>query len=235
MKTMPLSTSYTTTGKEFTNTLRDFSNKCWRRATLIIGHALAGIPIVPRPEDLPNDVVESLGDILGKCGVDDYLLVGNKIPQLIWYLIKNHARALAKVFINKYNGAVSEVRRVLNIARGRAVFMRLRVLWSWAIINNSQAVKLNKVVKPGDADAALHIASFAIQHVASTDLIMLILDALRPLRGKAPQRYLEVLAFASNREDLDSDTVVHIFYELNEILDDYGDVLGGMPGSSQMQ
>jgi len=73
----------------------------------------------------------------------------------------------------------------------------------------------------------LHIASFAIQHVASTDLIMLILDALRPLRGKAPQRYLEVLAFASNREDLDSDTVVHIFYELNEILDDYGDVVRG--------
>jgi len=27
-------------GKEFTNTLRDFSNKCWRRAALIIGYAL---------------------------------------------------------------------------------------------------------------------------------------------------------------------------------------------------
>ena len=215
-------------GKEFTNTLRDFSNKCWRRATLIIGHALAGIPIVPRPEDLPNDVVESLGDILGKCGVDDYLLVGNKIPQLIWYLIKNHARALAKVFINKYNGAVSEVRRVLNIARGRGGIHETEGFYGLGLSSIiAKAVKLNKVVKPGDADATLHIASFAIQHVASTDLIMLILDALRPLRGKAPQRYLEVLAFASNREDLDSDTVVHIFYELNEILDDYGDVVRG--------
>jgi len=215
-------------GKEFTNTLRDFSNKCWRRATLIIGHALAGIPIVPRPEDLPKDVVESLGDVLGKCGVDDYLLVGNKIPQLIWYLIKNHARALAKVFINKYNGAVGEVRRVLNIARGRGGIHETEGFYGLGLSSIiAKAVKLNKVVKPGDADAALHIASFAIQHVASTDLIMLILDALRPLRGKAPQRYLEVLAFASNREDLDSDTVRHIFYELNEILDDYGDVVRG--------
>jgi hypothetical protein len=215
-------------GKEFTNTLRDFSNKCWRRATLIIGHALAGIPTVPRPEDLPSDVVESLSDALGKCSVDDYLLVGNKIPQLIWYLIKNHARALAKVFINKYNRAVGEVRRVLNIARGRGSINPAEVFYGLGLSSIiAKAVKLNKVVKPGDADAALHIASFAIQHVASTDLIMLILDALRPLRGKAPQRYLEVLAFASNREDLDSDTVEHIFYELNEILDDYGDVVRG--------
>jgi len=45
-------------GKKLTNTLKAFSNECWKRAALIIGHALAGHPIVPRHEDLPEDLRE---------------------------------------------------------------------------------------------------------------------------------------------------------------------------------
>ena len=213
-------------GKDFTNTLRDFSNKCWRRAALIIGHASAGIPIVPRPEVLPNDVVESLGDILGKCGVDDYLLVGNKIPPLIWYLIKNHTRALVKVFINKYNEVVAEVKRVLNTARGRGSIYDAESFYGLGLASIiARAVESGKPVGPSDADAALHMASFAIQHVASANLIIPILRTLRPLRGKAPLGYLKLLAFASNRGNLGLFTVMHIlieFIELSEVLDDYG-------------
>jgi len=51
--------------------------------------------------------------------------------------------------------------------------------------------------------------------------------ALEPLRGKAPHRYLELLASASDMENLDLSTVRYIFDKLNEILDNYGDVVRG--------
>jgi hypothetical protein len=105
-------------GEKLASALKVFSN-CWKRAALIIGYASAGHPIVPRPEDLRKDVIESLGDALNRCGVNDYLLVGNVIPPLIRRLIKNHARVLTEAFIDRYNEAVAEVNRILNIARGR--------------------------------------------------------------------------------------------------------------------
>jgi hypothetical protein len=215
-------------GKDFTNTLRDFSNECWRRAALIIGHALAGHPIVPRPEDLPNDVVESLGDALNRCEIDDYLLVGNKIPQLIWYLIKNHARASTEAFIDRYNEAVAEVNRILNIARGRGSIYDAEGFYGLGLASIiASTAKSGKVVKPGDADATLHIASFAIQHVTSANLIIPILRTLRPLRGKAPLGYLKLLAFASNRRPSTFFTVMYILIELSEVLDNYGYEVGG--------
>jgi len=54
-----------------------------------------------------------------------------------------------------------------------------------------------------------------------------VLGALEPLRDKAPHRYLELLVLASNMEILDLITVRYIFDKLNEILDDYGDVVRG--------
>jgi len=73
----------------------------------------------------------------------------------------------------------------------------------------------------------LHIASFTIQRVVFPHLIKLVLGALEPLRDKAPHRYLELLALASNMENLDLITVWYIFDKLNEILDNYGDVVRG--------
>jgi len=212
-------------GEKLTNTLKVFSN-CWKRAALIIGHALAGYVSVPRPEDLPSDVVESLGDALNRCSVDDYLLVGNEIPLLIIGLA--YTRALAEAFIDKYNEVVDEVNRILGIARSRGSIRLAEGLYGLGLASIiANAARLGRDVKPGDADVALHIASIAIQHVALTDLIMLILDALEPLRGKAPLRYLELLASASDMANLDSGTVRYIFDELNGILDNYGDVVRG--------
>jgi len=215
-------------GEKLTNTLKVFSN-CWKRAALIIGRALAGRVSVPRPEDLPEDVRESIKGALDKCGVDDYLLVGNVIPPLIWYLIKNHARALTEAFIDEYNETVGEVSRVRDIVkyrdRGISSAERFYGLGLASII--AKAAESGKPIEPGDADAALHIALSAIQHVVSAYRIIPILSALEPLRGKAPQRYLEPLAAALNMENLDRDTVGHIFKELNEILGNYGDVVRG--------
>jgi hypothetical protein len=218
-------------GKDFTNTLKVFSNECWKRAALIIGHALAGIPTVPRHEDLPEslrrDVAESLGNALNRCGVDDYLLVGDKIPPLIWYLIYN-IRVSTEAFIDKYNEAVAEVNRILNIARSRGGIYDAESFYGLGLASIiANAARLGRDVKPGDADTALYIASFTIRRVALPHLIKSVLGALEPLYGKAPHRYLELLALASNIENLDLITVRYIFDKLNEILDNYGDVVRG--------
>jgi hypothetical protein len=217
-------------GKKLTNTLKVFSNECWKRAALIIGYALAGIPIVPRPEDLPEslrgNVAESLGNALNRCGVDDYLLVGNVIPPLIMGLA--YTLAFAWAFIDKYNEAIGEVNRILNIARGRGRIYDAESFYGLGLASIiANAARLGKVVKPGDADTALHIVSFIIQRVVLPHLIKLVLGALEPLYGKAPHRYLELLAAASDMENLNLITVRYIFDKLNEILDNYGDVVRG--------
>jgi KaiC/GvpD/RAD55 family RecA-like ATPase len=212
-------------GENLTSALKVFSNECWKRAALIIGYASAGRVSVTRPKDLPSDVVGSLGDALGKCEeIDNYLLVGNKIPQLIVGLAYTHV--LTEAFIDKYDGAVVEVRRALGIARSRGGINPAEEFYGLGLASIiANAAESGKPVEPGDADVALYIASFAIQDVASPDLIKSVLGALEPLRGKAPHRYLELLAPASDMENLDLITVRYIFDELNEILDNYGDVV----------
>ncbi|MDT7970930.1 MAG: hypothetical protein RQ842_10190, partial [Vulcanisaeta sp.] len=214
-------------GERLKHALKPYTD-CWKRAALIIGAALAGRDSVPRPEDLPEslrgNVAKSLGNALNRCGVDDYLLVGNVIPPLIRYL--TYTRVLTEAFIDKYNEAVAEVNRILNIARGRGIIYNAEELYGLGLASIiANAARLGRDVKPGDADAALRIASFTIQSVALPHLIKLVLGALEPLYGKAPHRYLELLAYASNTEGLDRDTVRHIFGKLNEILDKYGDAV----------
>jgi hypothetical protein len=219
-------------GEKLTGALRSFGN-CWKRAAYIIGHALAGRILVTGPEDLsvflPEDlrksVVESLGDALNRCEIDDYLLVGNLIPPLIWYLIRSHARALTEAFVDKYDEAVAEVSRVRDTARGRGISGAEGVYGLGLASIIAYAAGSGKVVESGGTDAALHIASFAILDVASADLIRPILSALRSLRDYAPHRYLSLLFSALSIENLDHDTVRYILDELNGILDNYGDVV----------
>jgi len=224
-------------GEKLTNTLKVFSNKCWKRAALIIGRALAGIPIVPRPEGFPEslrrDVVESLGNAFNRCGVDDYLLVGNEIPQLIWYL--TYTRVLTEAFVDRYNEAVAEVNRILNIARDGGDINGDESFYSLGLASIiAKAVESGKPIEPGDADAALHIVLLSIKHAMLLSLTKPELSALVPLRDKAPQKYLEVLAFALNKASsrlsymrLDSDTVMYILNEFDYILNKYGDGVKG--------
>jgi len=213
------------------NALKPYTNY-WKRTALIIGHALAGHPIVPRPKDLPEslrgNVAGSLGDALNRCEIDDYLLVGNEIPPLVWYLIENHAYALTEAFVDKYNEAVDEVRRVLGITRDRGNIHAAEEFYGLGLASIiAKAVEPGKPVDSSDADVVLRLASFAIQRVVSADLIVPILRILESLRGKAPQRYIELLVPASFIENLDLGTVRYIFDELNKILDNYGDVVKG--------
>ena len=220
-------------GEKLTNTLKVFSNECWKRAALIIGHALAGIPIVPRsedlsvflPEDLRKSFVESLGDALKECDVDYYLLVGNVIPPLIRYLTKDHVYALAEAFVDKYNEAVAEVRRVRDTARDKGISDAEKFYGLGLASIIAKAVESRKSIEPGDADIVLNFASSTVQRVVLPGLIMPILYALRPLSGKAPQRYIQLLTAASNMVNLDSGTVRYILSELSYVLSNYGDVV----------
>jgi len=188
---------------------------------------LTGHVSVPRLEDLPESlrrvVAESLGDALRECDVDYYLLVGNVIPPLIRYL--TYTLALTLAFIDRYNEAIDEVNRILNIARGRGGIYDTESFYGLGLASIiANAAGLGRDVKPSDADTALHIASFTIQRVASPGLIKSVLGALEPLYGKAPDRYLEPLVAASDMENLDLITVWYIFDKLNKILDNYGNV-----------
>ena len=227
------------------NALKPYTN-CWKRTALIIGAALAGrdslprfdipLPIVIRPgsppKSLREDIAESLGDALGGCGVDDYLLVGDKIPPLIMNLIKNHARALAEAFVDKYNEAINEAGRVRDTARGRSIYGAEGVYGLGLASIIAKAAESGMPVGPSDADAALYIASFAMSHVRSAHHIIQILSALAPLRDMAPQRHLEVLASALDRVFnlgmcKDWDTVMNILNELDYILNKYEDRVKG--------
>ncbi|MDT7971184.1 MAG: hypothetical protein RQ842_11480, partial [Vulcanisaeta sp.] len=204
---------------------------CWKRAALIIGFALTGHPMVPRPEDLSvlpedlrKDIVESLGDALKECDVDYYLLVGNKMSPLI--MRPAYTLLLAWAFIDRYKEAIGEVNRILNIAGGRGSIYDAESLYGLGLASIiADAARLNRDVKSGDADIALYLASFTIQSVASPGLIMPTLYALRPLSGKAPQRYIQLLTAASNMVNLDSGTFRYILSELSYVLSNYGDVV----------
>ncbi len=257
--------------EKLTDALRASSDKCWKRAIYIIGHALAGHSIVYGFKDLSaflskylrkidiesqcNDlsesrrvgdkiplsslqakhyacIVKSLGDALKECSVDDYLIVGDKIPQLIMGLIGNHACALAGAFVDKYNESVNEVKRLLNITKKRALYNEEARygLGLAAVIAN--AAESGMPVGPSDADAALYIGSFARPNVLFTNPVMPILSVLAPLRDMAPQRYLEVLASALDRVFKlgmckDWDTVMNILNELDYILNKYEDRVKG--------
>ena len=213
-----------------------------------LGYALSrlGVDVDEIPSLIMNlskysaSVVEFLGDALKECGVDVYLLVGNKIPPLIMNLTKDYAYALTEAFVDKYNEAIAEVRRVLNIIKNRSDLYNDEVLYSLGlalIIANTAG--LGRPIEPSDADATLHIVSSTMQHVisfTSLSLIKPVLGALVPLRDKAPQRYLEVLASALGKVSTpdilgfmcpDLDTVMYILNEFDYILNKYRDGVKG--------
>jgi len=257
--------------EKLTDALKDLSDKCWKRAIYIIGHALAGHSIVYGLKDLSaflskylrkNDIesqcddssesrrvgdriplssllakryaciVKSLGDALKECDVDDYLLVGDKIPQLVMGLIGNHACALAGAFVDKYDESVNEVKRLLNITKNRALYNQEAHYGLGLATIIANAAESGKPVEPSDADVALYIGSFARANVLFTNPVMPILSVLAPLRDKAPQRYLEVLASALDRVFKlgmckDWDTVMNILNEFSYILNKYEDRVKG--------
>jgi hypothetical protein len=175
--------------------------------------------------------VESFFSALNRCGVDDYLLVDDEIPPLVMNLIENHVHVLTEAFVDKYNEIIAEIKRVLNVVKNRSNIYEDEVLYSLGLVSIiANAAGLGKYIEPSDADAALHIVSSVIQHVPLTKSALRV---LAPLRDKAPQRYLEVLALAVNKVStqgmmcLGWDAVMYILNEFDYILNKYGDGVKG--------
>jgi tetratricopeptide (TPR) repeat protein len=133
--------------------------------------------------------------------------------------------ALAEAFVDKYNEAVAEVRRVRDTARDKGISDAEKFYGLGLASIIAKAVESRKSIEPGDADIVLNFASSTVQRVVLPGLIMPILYALRPLSGKAPQRYIQLLTAASNMVNLDSGTVRYILSELSYVLSNYGDVV----------
>jgi len=209
---------------------------CWHRAALIAGHALAGHTVLPRREQLPEDVAEALGDALEPCTVDDYLTLEGKIPWLstsvvgfLYYIEVPYARDLSQ--IRKIRERLCVLTpfadaEIINAARKTAEGLLVR--WGkrdfWWLPEFSYALGLAALVAGGEvdgetADLLLYAASFAVQRVAVPVAVLPVLEALRPLGEKAPHRYIVALAAASELETLNQETVQYVNDALQQLKD----------------
>jgi|GEM_PF-1013687 hypothetical protein len=217
-------------GEEFFEKLSQFSN-CWKRAALIIGYALTWQLVLPDKEKYSDSEVV---DVLNPCKIDEYLLVDNKIPDfaaaitmaITRYLMirqKNLPLLLvvpykfASIFANEYENAIDEIKKLLEIWRKRGIYYDFETKYALGLASIvADTARRGEAINEDDADVALK----ATLPVARSIYVRLILDALMHLRDKAPQRYLEILAEASQIE-LDKNTVRFIYDELNYILSNF--------------
>jgi len=210
------------------------SRRCWRRAVLIAGHALAGYPVLSRREQLPEDVAEALGDALKPCAVDDYLTIDGKIPWLstnvvgfLYYIEVPYARDLSQIRkIRERLCILTPFADVEIIKAERKTAEELLVRWGkrdfWWLPEISYALGLTALAAEAKvdgemADLLLYAASAAVQRVAVPVAVLPVLEALRPLGEKAPHRYVVALAAASELTLLDQETAEYIYVALQQL------------------
>jgi energy-coupling factor transporter ATP-binding protein EcfA2 len=212
------------------------SRRCWRRAVLIAGYALAGYPVLSRRERLPEHVAEALGDALEPCAVDDYLTINGEIPWLstsvvgfLYYIEVPYARDLSQ--IRKIRERLCVLTpfadaEIIKAARKTAegLLARWRKRDFWWLPEISYALGLAALVAGGEvdeetADLLLYAASFAVQRVVVPVAVLPVLEALRPLGEKAPHRYVVALAAASELTLLNQETVQYVNDALQQLKD----------------
>jgi polyhydroxyalkanoate synthesis regulator phasin len=210
--------------KKFLEELSQFSN-CWKRAALIIGHALIWNPKLPKEKYSDSTIV----DVLNYCDIDDYLLVDNEIPYFVemlvtylytTYLYTNGSSPFTRIFANEYENAIEEAKKLLEIwrKRGESYDFEVRYALGLALIV-AEATRLGKAVNEDDAGMILKATLPAVL-LTIHQYVKYILKALEPLRDKAPQQYLAMLVVALNQKPTD-DTVMFIYDELKYILSNF--------------
>jgi hypothetical protein len=210
-------------GEKFSKELSRFSN-CWKRAAVIIGHALTWNFKLPDKESLPDE--SKVTDPLNPCDIDHYLLVSNNIPLIFVdaLYIPSFMNSFAGVFANEYENAINEVKKLLKIWRGE--IRGFEVLYALGLVLIvAEAARLGRDVNEDDISAVLKTANYAVQLAVFPFCVDYILMALRFLRDKAPQQYIVALAKASIIETLYVDMVRSIYDELNYVLSNYFDRL----------
>jgi hypothetical protein len=211
------------------------NRRCWRRVALIVGLALAGSPVLPLGVQLPKDAAETMGDALKPCAVDDYLMIGNKIPTLLlnvvwfpYYVEVQYARDLSQIrrirerlgVLTPYANTevIRAVKKITDepVSRWRRrLFTHFESFYALGLA----ALASGSEVDGETADMLLYIASVVTRWVFHPAAVLPILAALRPLGEKAPHRYVATLAAASQLETLDPETVWYIYDALQQFKD----------------
>jgi hypothetical protein len=192
---------------------------CWQRVALIVGHALAVYPRLPKRERLSKDVVEALGDALKPCAVDEYLTIDGVIPPLSISVARlMHKRELNILSPLADTKTIDDVRKTAEglLAKWRGSDINLHeAFYALGLAALAAGGKVNKKT----ANRLLYAASFAVQEVAHPAAVLPTLAALRPLGKKAPHRYVSLLAAASELRTLDPETVRYIYVALQKLQD----------------
>jgi len=208
--------------------------RCWERAALIAGHALARHTVLPRREQLPEDVAETLGDALRPCAVDAYLTIDGKIPPLSIYVVRfpyyvevRYAIDLPQIRrIRERLGVLSPLADAEAINAAKKTAEELLARWrrrGFGLPEAFYALGLAALAAGAEVDEEttdllLYAASSAVQEVAHPAAVRWVLAALRPLGEKAPHRYVSLLV-ASELVTLDPETVWNIYYALQQFKD----------------
>jgi len=209
------------------------SRRCWERAAFIAGHALARHTVLPRREQLPEDTAETLGNALRPCAVDAYLTIDSEIPTLSidvvsfpYYVEARYARDLSQIRsirerldvlfsladAEAINAVKTTVERLI-VKRGKGGAGLRAALHALGLA----ALAARAEVDEETADLLLYAASFGAQKVARRAAVLPVLAALRLLGEKAPHRYVEVLANASEFTTLKQETARYIYDELQQL------------------
>ena len=207
--------------------------RCWQRAALIAGHALAGHVTLPKRGLLPEDGLETLRDALEPCAVDAYLTIDGEIPPLptsvvgyLYYIEVPYAGDLSQIRrIRERLGVLTPYADVDIIKAARKTAEELMKRWRRRGFNLHEAfyalglaaLAAGAEVDKETADLLLYAASCAVQQVVVPVAVLPILAALRPLGEKAPHRYVRLLAAVSELETLDPETARYIYDALQRL------------------
>jgi energy-coupling factor transporter ATP-binding protein EcfA2 len=191
--------------------------RCWQRAALIVGYALAGFPVLPRREWLPEDVAETLGDALEPCAVDAYSTIDGVMSPLLL--------GVAQLMPIRELNILSPLADTETIDAARKTAEELMKRWRRRGLYDHEAfyalglatLAAEGEVDGGMADLLLYATPFAVQRVTHPGTVLPVLAALRPLGEKAPHRYVVALAAASELETLDPEIVWYIYDALQQL------------------
>jgi tetratricopeptide (TPR) repeat protein len=211
--------------------------RCAKRAALVLGHALATYPRLPRREDPRVEGGAVLGEALDTCVVDDYMTADGVVAPLAIRLVASIYGAAGLLYLE---GAPAEAAKMLRKAASifsppasAASIIGIETLKalvdSWrrrrlTLPETFYALGLAVLAAGGEADEEtadllLYAASFAVQRVAHPKAVRWVLAALRPLGEKAPHRYVAALAAASELETLNQETAWYIYDVLQQLKD----------------
>jgi energy-coupling factor transporter ATP-binding protein EcfA2 len=229
-------------GDKFIEKLDEFS---WKRLALITGHALAGFSTLPSKEDHSvalgeyskkgfDNLKKSLEEALSSSviDIDDYLIVNNKIPQFVLYLVVVYLFSerfddFWKNFVDRnkdlIESIVSDAKNLLEVWSGRkGHYYPLEALYVLGLaVIASKAVKLGREISEEDASIILEVAQLGVVISLFPFYAIHILTLLMPLGLEAPQHYTSLLPVLSASTALDEVKVSFIFNTLNEIHSKY--------------